>query len=89
MDSILPSKFDWTKSQSAIPNPVIKVGGRLPVYLRSSVTALYPFGDPLIDNIVLNFSTVLRGKTSEASCASFSRIWCVLRSSVDLLKYSD
>ena len=63
--------------------------GRLLVYLRSSVTALYPLGDPLIDKLVLNFSTALGGKTFKASCARFSRIWCVLRSSVVLLKYSD
>ena len=88
MDSVLPSEFDLMNGSVNHLQEEVKKIIRLLVYLRSSVTALYPLDDPLIDTIFLNFSTLLNGKTSEASWASFSRIWCVLRFSTELLKYS-
>ena len=44
------------------------------LYLRSSVTPVPPFGDPLSVRRSLNSARELDGSTFEASCASFSRI---------------
>ena len=59
-----------------------------PLYLRSSVTPVPPFPLPLIVSNSLNCSMVLGGRTSDASRASFSRIWRMVKSCVGLSKYS-
>ena len=58
------------------------------LYLRSSVTATPPFGDPFNFNSSLNLSTASGGIISAANLARFSRIWIGVRLEVGMSKYS-
>ena len=58
------------------------------VYLRSSVMAFPPFGVPFNASKSLKVSTPFGGKTSEASCTSFSRACRGDRSWDGMSKYS-